>query len=109
MLQCGRDLVLELLAVDGGAASPGARRITALNHEVGYYAVEDLVVEVVALRKGGEVLARLRRMVVVEFNNDDSLLVVRPGTSIMGITLTVVVSIATSVAMVGMSYGDCDA
>jgi hypothetical protein len=44
-----------------------------LNHEVWYYAVENQTVEVVALRERREVFACLRRVIVVEFDNDGAL------------------------------------
>lgn len=59
MLQLGGDLVLELLAVDGGAAAAGAGGVAGLDHEVGDDAVDEEVVIVAALGEGGEVLARL--------------------------------------------------
>jgi hypothetical protein len=62
--------------------------------------VEDLVVEVVALRECREVLACLRGMVVVQFDDDDALSPVSPGCLSMATeVLTVVVSSAISVAM----------
>jgi len=73
VLQRGRDLVLELGAVDGGSATAGASGVTALDHEVGDDAVEDEVVEVVALREGGEVLAGFGSVVIVEFDGDETL------------------------------------
>lgn len=51
VLQRWGDFVLEFLAVHGLAATPGACGIAALNHEVGYYAVKDDVIEVIALRE----------------------------------------------------------
>lgn len=41
VLQCWRDFVLKLFAIDRCAAPSSARGITALNHEVGYDAMED--------------------------------------------------------------------
>jgi hypothetical protein len=67
------DFVFEFLAVDGLPAASSARGITSLYHEIRYYAVEDDAVEVVALCEGGEVLACLRRMVVVEFDDNGAL------------------------------------
>lgn len=40
MAQLGMKLVLEFVAVDGGAAAAGAGGVTALDHEGGDYAVE---------------------------------------------------------------------
>ena len=59
MLQPGVDLVVEFVAVDGGAAAAGAGRVAGLQHEVGNDAVEDDVVVVAALGEGGEVGAGL--------------------------------------------------
>ena len=59
MLQGRGDLVLELLAVDGLAASSSARWITRLDHEVRDDAVEDYAVVVAAAGEGLEVLACL--------------------------------------------------
>jgi len=75
--------ILELLAVDGRAAPSSACRVTALDHEVGYYAVEYEAVEVVPLGKGREVLASLWRIVVVEFDDNGTLI-----ESAVGIDLT---------------------
>ena len=46
VFQCRRDLVLELVAVDGGPAAPGAAWVAGLQHEGWDYAVEDVVVVV---------------------------------------------------------------
>lgn len=73
MLQCWRDLVLELLAINGFSTSTGACGITALDHKVRYYAVKYEAVEVVALRKGREVLACFGRMVVVKLDSNETL------------------------------------
>jgi hypothetical protein len=73
-----------------------------LYHEVWDYAVEDQAVEVVALRERREVFACLGRMVVVEFDDDGALL------WLIGLSVaradrpTIVVSSATSVAMVNV-------
>lgn len=73
MLEGWRDFVLKLLAIDRLAASPSAGRVTALDHEVRYYAVKDKAIEIVALRKASKVLACLGRVVVVELNRDEAL------------------------------------
>lgn len=69
-----RDFVLEFLAVDGGAASTRARRVAALDHEGGDYAVEDCFVEVPPLGEGLKVGACLGRVGGVEFEGDGALL-----------------------------------
>ena len=102
VLELRGDFVFKLFAVDGFTASTGACGIASLYHEVWNYAVEDQAVEVVALRERGEVFACLGRMVVVEFDDDGALLwltglsVARAGRP------TIVVSSATSVAMVNV-------
>ncbi len=60
VLEGGVDLVVELVAVDGGAAAAGAGRVARLEHEVGDYAVKEEVVVVAAGGEGGEVFAGLR-------------------------------------------------
>ena len=60
MLQCRIDLVVELFAVNGRAAAPGAGGVAGLQHEVWDYAVEDDGIVVAALGKSGEVGAGLR-------------------------------------------------
>lgn len=66
------DLVFELVAVDACAAPTGACWITGLDHEVGDYAVDYLVVVVGAGGEGGEVLDSLdlcqRYVVDLEWN-----------------------------------------
>lgn len=74
VLQCWGYFVLELLAIDGCAAPSGACGVTTLDHEVGYYAVEYEAVEVVTLGEGREVLACLWRIVVVEFDDNGTLI-----------------------------------
>lgn len=59
MSQRGIDLIREFLAVDAGAAAARACWVSALDHEVGDYAVEDCVVVVVARGERCEVLACL--------------------------------------------------
>lgn len=71
--QLGRDLVGELVAVDGGAAAARARRVPALDHEGRDDAVEDDAVVVPPGREGAEVLAGPRRVRGVELDGDDSL------------------------------------
>jgi hypothetical protein len=68
VLQTWMNLVFELLAVDGFAATPGARRVSTLDHEVGYDAVKNLIIVVAALGKTREVLACLRSVVRVELD-----------------------------------------
>lgn len=67
------DLVSELVTVDGGAASPGAGRIAALDHEVGNDAVEDGAVVVAAADERREVVARLGRVGRVELEGEGAL------------------------------------
>ncbi|TFB00711.1 hypothetical protein CCMA1212_007152 [Trichoderma ghanense] len=69
------DLVLELVAVDGGAAAAGARRVAALDHEVGDDAVEYRGVVVAALDEGGKVLGRFGGVLCVELEGDVALLI----------------------------------
>ncbi|OAQ86149.1 hypothetical protein VFPBJ_00189 [Purpureocillium lilacinum] len=64
------DLVLELVAVDGGAAAARARRVAALHHEVGDDAVEDGRRVVAAADERGEVVARLGGVRGVELERD---------------------------------------
>lgn len=68
------DLVLELFAKDGAAATAGAGRVAALDHEVGDDAVEDGGVVVAAADEGGEVLAGLGGVGGVEFDGEGALL-----------------------------------
>jgi hypothetical protein len=102
VLELRRNLVFEFLAVDRFAASSRARRITALYHEVGYNAVEYEVVEVVALGERREVLACLRRMVVVEFDDDGALIILVLNFTIQNGERTMVVSSATSVVILNV-------
>lgn len=67
------DLVSELVTVDGGAASAGAGRIAALDHEVGNDAVEDGAVVVAAADERREVVARLGRVGRVELEGEGAL------------------------------------
>ena len=53
------NLVLEFLAVNGGATATGPSGVTGLQHEVWNYAVEDDIVIVATLGEGGEVFASL--------------------------------------------------
>lgn len=99
MLEGGRNLVLELGAIDRCPAPPGARWVAALNHKVGDDAVEDEAVEVIALGEGGEVLACLGRVVAVELYGDGPLRVLVTETFAYGRELTKVVSSATLVVM----------
>lgn len=73
MLQRRVDLVLELVAIDGGAAAAGARGIAALDHEVWNYAVEYGVVVVGAGDEGGEVFAGFGGVCSVELEGDGAL------------------------------------
>ena len=57
----GGDLILEFVAVDGGAAAAGARWVAGLEHEGGDDAVEEEVVEVAAGGERAEVGACLGR------------------------------------------------
>lgn len=59
MLELWGDLVRELFAIYRGAAATGAGWIAGLEHEIGYYAVEEQGVVVAAACKGCEVLAGL--------------------------------------------------
>lgn len=68
------DLVLEFLAVDGGAAAAGAGRVAALDHEGGDDAVEGRRVVVPALGEGEEVGAGLGGVRGVQFEGDGALL-----------------------------------
>ncbi len=68
MFQLGRDLVFELLAVDGGSAAPRPGGIARLEHEVGDYAVEEEAVVVAARGEGAEVCAGFGGMVVIELD-----------------------------------------
>jgi hypothetical protein len=108
VLEVRRDLVFELVAVDGIAASPRARRIPALDHEVGNDAVEYEVVEVVALGERREVLARLWRVVVVEFYHDGTLIVLVQAPTAHGGEHAMVVSRATSVVILNVRMCVCE-
>lgn len=61
MLQRGRDLVLELVAVDRSAAAASAGWVAGLDHEVGDDAVDQEVVIVASLSEGLEILACLEQ------------------------------------------------
>jgi hypothetical protein len=67
--------------------------------------MKDQAIEVVTLGEGGEVLASLRRMVVIEFDDNSTLvsLVLSSNSNVQN--LTIVVSSATSVAMVSEGLG----
>lgn len=67
------DLVVELVAVDGGAAAAGAGGVAALDHEVGNDAVEDGGGVVAATDEGGEVVAGLGGVSGVELDGDGAL------------------------------------
>lgn len=69
----GCDLVFELLPIDGCSATTSACGITTLNHEVGYDAVEDKAIEVIALRERGEVCACLGSVFCVQLDGDIAL------------------------------------
>lgn len=75
MFQRRVDLVGEFVAVYGGAATSGARRVAALDHEVGDDAVEDGVGVVAALDEGGEVGAGLGGVGGVQFEGYGALYV----------------------------------
>ena len=110
-------LILKLFAVDRCAATACAGWIARLEHEIGYYAVEDDVVVVTALDKSREVFAGLqdksaifsmqRRMgswhlwgmIIVEFDCDCALQTVRTSPNLSSSWLTMVVSRTTSVAI----------
>lgn len=76
VFQRSMDFVLELLAIDGATAPASASGIAGLDHEVGDDAVKNNVVVVSSLGKGREVLAGLGRMIVVELDDDGTLLIV---------------------------------
>lgn len=59
MLKRWVNLVFELLAIDRAAPSPGAGRITSLDHKIWDDAVEYDAIVVASLRKSREVLACL--------------------------------------------------
>jgi hypothetical protein len=107
--QLGRDLVGELLAVDGGPAAAGARRVPALDHERGDDAVEDHAVVVPPGRERAEVLAGLRRVGVVELDGYRPLGrdiyvscdVLEEGGGVTRMERTIEVSSATLVAIFG--------
>ena len=73
VLQGRIDLVLELFAIDGGAAATRAGWVAALNHEVGDDAVEDGLVVVAAANQRGEVFARLGGVAGVELDGESTL------------------------------------
>ncbi len=64
--------------------------------------MENQAVEVVALRKRREVFACLRRVIVVEFDNDGALVCLEDVLIVREDEHTIVVSSATSVAMVNV-------
>lgn len=68
------DLVLEFLAVDGGAAAAGAGRVAALDHEGRDDAVEGRRVVVPPLGEREEVGACLGGVRGVQFEGDGALL-----------------------------------
>lgn len=73
MLQGGGYLVFELFSVYRLPSTSRACWITTLDHEVRDNAVEYEVIEVVALGKSREVLARLGSVVIVEFDDNGAL------------------------------------
>lgn len=73
MFESGRDFVFKLVPIDGRPTAASASRITALQHEVGYYSVENEAIEVVALCECGEVGACLRGVFGVQLNDDAAL------------------------------------
>ena len=73
MLKRRLDLIFELFPVDGATSSPSASRVAGLDHEIGDDTMEDHIIEVATLGKGGEVLAGFRGMVIVEFDRDGTL------------------------------------
>lgn len=103
MLEGRVDLVLELLAPDGAAASTGAGGIAGLEHEVGNDAMEDDVGVVVSSAKGGEVFAGFGGMGGVELEGYGTLVVVSCSERCQGDGHTIVVSSTTSVAMLNLS------
>ena len=66
MLQRGGDLVFEFLAIDRCPAPPGTGRVAGLEHEVGYYAVEEEGVVVAAPGESFEVFAGLGAVSVLK-------------------------------------------
>lgn len=68
MLELGSYLILEFLTEDAAATPTGASWITPLNHEVRNNTMKDRAVEVIARRKGGEILACLGCMVGVQLD-----------------------------------------
>ena len=70
MRQAGVELVRELAAVDALAASAGARRVPALDHEARDDAVENDVVVLVRRGQGGKVAGRLGYLVFVQGDGD---------------------------------------
>jgi hypothetical protein len=114
VLQCRGYLVLELLAVDRCATSSRTGRVTTLDHEIGNYAVEYQPVEIMTLGEAGEILACLWRMVVVELDDNGALLWLVSQHYHYFQYLTIVVSSATSVAMMSLearrwgTIEDCD-
>ena len=72
-LQLGTDLILEFFTIDAAAAAARARRVAALDHEVGNDAVEDGAVVVAARGERREVLARLGRVLRVQLDDNGAL------------------------------------
>lgn len=107
MFQRGFDLICEFLAVDGGATTAGARGVTALDHEVGDYTVEDDVVVVAAGGEGAEVFAGSWGVRGVEFYCYHALLdcqIVFGSGGWVCLGRTIVVSRDTSEAIAGIDW-----
>lgn len=67
------DLVFKLVPVDTRPSAPRPRRVARLDHKVWDDSVEDDAVVVVSLRQRRKVLARLGRVLVVQFHRDRTL------------------------------------
>lgn len=76
VLKVRPDLVLELVAVDGGAAPARARRVAALDHKVANNPVEHGPVVVAPRRERAEVLARLGRVRLIQLHDNGALVCV---------------------------------
>lgn len=95
-------LIIKFVPVDRASSSASPGWIPCLDHEVWNDAMNDDVVVVSSLRQTCEVFACLRRMVIVQLNNDGTLY--KEGQLASGdrnevIMRTIVVSSTTSVAM----------
>ena len=74
MLPTGGDFVVEIASgEDGGAPTSSAGWVAGLDHEVGDYAVDEVVVVGVAGDEGGEVLDGFGGVVAVHFEDDGAL------------------------------------